>query len=108
MCGWQELQIHWWQPRQWQIRICQQLSISLTLWIFSMFWVLHKVYQIWPKENLWFTLFLKRKTEAALMVDEDLLTSSRFLELIGIVKVFDRMFMRIVAEIYNGKIAIQA
>lgn len=66
------------------------------------------MYQILRKENDWFTLFLKKEMEAALMVDKDFFTTSRFLELIGAAKVFDRILMKIVAEIYNGKIAIQA
>lgn len=42
------------------------------------------------------------------MVDKDLPTRNRYLQLIGTVTFFDRILMRTVAKIYNGKIATQA
>lgn len=46
--------------------------------------------------------------EAALMVDKDLLTRNRYLQLIETVTFFDGILMRTVAKTYNGKTAIQA
>ena len=82
--------------------------IAKTLNVFDVLGIAQTMYQILSEEDTWFTLFLKKAMEAALMVDKDLFTTSRFLELIGTVKVFDRILMRIVAEIYNRKTAIQA
>lgn len=83
-------------------------ATAKTLDIFDVVGIAQTAYRILSKENDWLTIFLKKEMKAALMIDTDFLTTSRFLELIGTVKLFDRILMRIVAEIYNEKIAIQA
>jgi hypothetical protein len=81
----------------------QLQDTAKTLNIFDVLSVAQSVYQILLQEDNWFTLFLKKEMEAALVDDTDLFTTSRFLDLVGTVKVFDRILMRIVAEIYNEK-----
>lgn len=79
-----------------------------TMNIFNVLDIAQTVHQMLEKENGWFTSFLKTQMRAALVVNKDLFTTSRFVGLIGTDKSFDRMLMRIVAEIYNEKIAMQA
>lgn len=79
-----------------------------TVNIFDVLDIARTVHQILEKENDWFTMFLKTEIKAALVVNKDLFMTSRFLHLIGKVKIFDRVLMRTVAEIYNEKIAMQA
>jgi hypothetical protein len=66
------------------------------------------VFQILLETDVWFTLYVKTEVEAALKVDESLFAKTRFLELIGEVKSFDRSLMEIVGEIYINNIAITA
>ena len=83
-------------------------SVVKTLNIFDVICIAEAAYHILLEDDAWLTLFLKKEIEAALTVDKDLFTNNRFLELAGTVKGFNRTLMRIMAEIYNKKIASQA
>lgn len=54
------------------------------------------------------TRYIKMEVEAALIIDEGLFTIRQFLEFIGEVINFDRILIKIIAEICTEKIAIIA
>lgn len=62
-----------------------------------------KAYEKLPDEEFWFTGYLRRKIEAALGEEADLLTRKEFLGHVGTVKKFDQALMKIIAELYNNK-----
>lgn len=57
------------------------------------------------KDNLGLKPYIKRELKAAFESDNTLFGKERFIELFGEAKQFDRILMRIVADIYSEKIA---
>ncbi len=75
-----------------------------TLTILDVMGVAQKVCETLSEEDGWLRGILKGKLKAALTIDKHLTTKASFLKFIGTAGIFDRMLMRIVAEIYKEQI----